>query len=193
MGVVILLLLAVVVAVGLAVLLFVGLMVSLAVLIVRALTRRPLRRPARWAAPPPQRGRWPVRAGGGDVVRQLPPDVRAQADRIRLKAEGLLRQRDRFAAGSRHLYVVQRTITDYLPRTLSAYLDLPAGQEDLAVTPDGSTALQVLRGQLELLEGRLDEIARDLYRRNLDRLFANGRFLEERVGQPASELDLPVS
>lgn len=127
------------------------------------------------------------------AVRQLPPDVRVQADRIRLKVEGLLRQEDRFAAGSRELFVVQRTVTDYLPRTLSAYLELPAGQDDLAVSADGRTALQVLRAQLELLEGRLDEIARDLYRRNLDRLFANGRFLEERIGQPVSELDLPVS
>ena len=192
MGVVIALLLAVVVAVALAVLFFVGLMVSIAVLIVRALTRRPVRR--RWAVPPSgPGGPPPPRGGRGVAVRQLPPDVRVQADRIRLKVEGLLRQEDRFAAGSRELFVVQRTVTDYLPRTLSAYLELPAGQDDLAVSADGRTALQVLRAQLELLEGRLDEIARDLYRRNLDRLFANGRFLEERIGQPVSELDLPVS
>jgi hypothetical protein len=52
------------------------------------------------------------------------------------------------------------------------------------VTPDGRTALKVLRDQLELLDSKLDEIAEDLQRENADRLLANERFLEEHFGHP---------
>lgn len=199
MGFVIALVVAVLVAVVVAMLCFLGLIISMAVLLVRLLTGRPLRR----TRPPRRYARKPslpyplipaqVRSQPTTAPRQLPPAAREQADRIRQKADGLLRQREQFATGSHQLYVVQRTATDYLPRTVAAYLDLPAGQEATAATPDGRTAQDVLGTQLDLLESRLDEIARDVYRRNLDRLVANGRFLEERFGTATSELDLPVS
>jgi hypothetical protein len=50
----------------------------------------------------------------------------------------------------------------------------------------------VLRDQLELLDGKLDEIADDLQRENFDRLLTNERFLEEHFGRRAGELDIPI-
>jgi hypothetical protein len=44
-------------------------------------------------------------------------------------------------------------------------------------------ALDELRAQLDLLDARLDDIARDLQRHDLDQLYANRRFLEERFGR----------
>jgi hypothetical protein len=43
----------------------------------------------------------------------------------------------------------------------------------------------VLRDQLDLLDSKLDEIADDLQRENVDRLLANERFLDEHFGHKA--------
>src|SRR5215471_5060389 len=101
-------------------------------------------------------------------------------------------QADRFPAGSRNLYLVQRMLDQYLPSTLDAYLALPPGASELPITPDRRTGAQVLRAQLDILEAKLDEAAEDLRQVNVDRLLANERFLEEHFGRPSqSELRLP--
>ena len=46
---------------------------------------------------------------------------------------------------------------------------------------------------MNLLEAKLDQIASNVHRQNLDRLVANGRFLEERFGEHPSELDRLVA
>jgi hypothetical protein len=124
---------------------------------------------------------------------RLPADVQIKADQIRHKAESLMQQSDRFGTGSQDLYVLQKTVAEYLPNTLDAYLALPPGYAHAAVSPDGKTALQALWEQLNLLDRKLDEIAFSLNRHSLDRLVANGRFLEERFGQQESELDSVVA
>jgi hypothetical protein len=120
---------------------------------------------------------------------RLPVDVQMKAEQISRKAESLMQYADRFPTGSQDLYVLQKTTTEYLPNTLDAYLALPPGYAHAAVSPDGKTALQALWEQLNLLDSKLDEIAYSLNRHNLDRLVANGRFLEERFGRHESELD----
>jgi hypothetical protein len=120
---------------------------------------------------------------------RLPVDVQMKAEQISRKAESLMQYADRFPTGSQDLYVLQRTKAEYLPNTLDAYLALPPGYAHAAVSPDGKTALQALWEQLNLLDSKLDEIAYSLNRHNLDRLVANGRFLEERFGRQESELD----
>jgi hypothetical protein len=124
---------------------------------------------------------------------RLPVDVQVKAEQIRRKAEALQNYADYFPTGSQDLYVVQRTTIEYLPNTLNAYLALPPGYANAAVSADGKTALQSLWEQLNLLEAKLDEIASNLHRQNLNRLVANGRFLEERFGDRSSELDKVVA
>jgi hypothetical protein len=123
---------------------------------------------------------------------RLPVDVQLKAEQISRKAESLMQFADRFPTGSQDLYILQRTIDEYLPNTLDAYLALPPGYGHAAVSADGKTALQALWEQLNLLDGKLDEIAQHVHRHNLDRLVANGRFLEERFGRSDSELDRAV-
>ena len=130
--------------------------------------------PSSWIAP---------RAG------QLPMDVQMKAEQISRKAQSLLQYSDRFPTGSEDLYVLQRTTAEYLPSTLAAYLAVHPGYAHAPVSPDGKTALQALWEQLNLLDSKLDEIAYSLNKHNLDRLVANGRFLEERFGRRESELD----
>jgi hypothetical protein len=124
---------------------------------------------------------------------RLPVDVQIKVETIRRKAEALVQYADYFPTGSQDLYVVQRTTIEYLPNTINAYLALPPGYANATVSADGKTALQALWEQLNLLEGKLDEIASNVHRQNLDRLVANGRFLEERFGDRSSELDRLVA
>ena len=141
-----------------------------------------------WQPPPP-----PAPSPAADPADRLPPDERTQVGRIRRKAAVLLQQADRFPAGSRHLFVVQQMLDEYLPSTLDAYLGLPPGAAELPVTPDRRTGVQVLKGQLDILEAKLDEVATDLRQVNVDRLLANERFLEQHFGRRApSELTIPA-
>jgi hypothetical protein len=113
--------------------------------------------------------------------------VRAKAEQIRLKADIFSREFEQAPIGSRNLYILNRIQAEYLPATLQSYLAL--GGDDRARSPDGRTGQQVLRDQLELLDAKLDEIADDLQRENIDRLLINERFLEEHFGRGAGELD----
>ena len=116
---------------------------------------------------------------GAAPRRELPIDVQIKADQIRHKADMLLGYADRFPPFSQGLHIVRQTAADYLPRTVEAYLRLPGVDEPL-VASRGKTALDELREQLELLDSKLDEIAQDLQRQDLERMLANRRFLEER-------------
>ncbi|HEV8632894.1 MAG TPA: hypothetical protein VG370_01440 [Chloroflexota bacterium] len=111
--------------------------------------------------------------------RELPIDVQIKVEQIRRKADMLLGYADRFPPFSQDLHIVRQTAAEYLPRTVDAYLALP-GDGDPVVAATGKTALQELREQLLLLDSKLDDIAQDLQRQDLDRLLANRRFLEER-------------
>lgn len=110
----------------------------------------------------------------------LPIDVQVKVEQIRRKVELLLGYADRFPPFSADLYVVRRTAVEYLPRTVEAYLALPPDYAHRVLATTGKTALQELKEQLDLLDRKLDEIAEDLERRDLDRLLANRRFLEAR-------------
>jgi len=121
---------------------------------------------------------------------ELPIDVQVKVEQIRRKVDVLLSYADRFPPFSQDLYLVRQTATDYLPRTISAYLALPkqtAAEKPLIA--GGRTAYQELKAQLDLLDSKLDDIAQDLQRQDTDRLLANRRFLEDRFG---SRADKPV-
>jgi hypothetical protein len=125
-----------------------------------------------------------------DPLVRLPLGVRAKAEQIRLKADMFSREFEQAPIGSRNLYILRRIQAEYLPATLQSFLALRG--DDRALSPDGRTGQQVLRDQLELLDGKLDEIADDLQRENIDRLLTNERFLEEHFGGGAGELDAAI-
>ena len=141
--------------------------------------------PTGWA---PQPSSWLAGRAG-----RLPTDVQLKAEQISRKAESLMAEAHRFPTGSQDLYILERTRSEYLPNTLDAYLALPPGYGNAPVSADGKTALQALWEQLNLLDSKLDEIGHNLHRQNLDRLVANGRFLEERFGHDRSELESVLS
>jgi hypothetical protein len=113
---------------------------------------------------------------------ELPIDVQVKVEQIRRKVEVLLGYADRFPPFSKDLYLVQQTASEYLPRTINAFLSLSREAADKPLSPNGKTAHQELKAQLDLLDSKLDEIAQDLQRQDADRLLANRRFLEARFG-----------
>jgi hypothetical protein len=124
-------------------------------------------------------------------LRRLPASLRLKVAQIRRKIEALLRYADQFPVGSEDLYIIQRTATDYLPTTIRTYLAMPPGSENTPVDAQGRTAWRILWDQLAMIEARLDGVASEVRRRNIDKLVANGRFLEERFKHVGgSELDL---
>ncbi|HYW27931.1 MAG TPA: hypothetical protein VE953_27415 [Terriglobales bacterium] len=124
-------------------------------------------------------------------LHRLPADAEKQADRIRRKAAVLGQHPDRFPIGSKDLYTVQQTSAEYLPETVKTYLEVPTWSVDTP-TADGRTPVQILTSQLDLLEGKLDEIAESVRKQRVDNLLANERFLEQNFGKPEpEELTLP--
>ena len=124
-------------------------------------------------------------------LNRLPADVEKKVDRIRRKAAVLGQRPERFPIGSKDLYVVQRTASDYLPATVNAYLEVPSWSVDTPAA-DGRTPSQMLHSQLDLLEAKLDEIAETVRKQRVDNLLANERFLEENFGgRHAEELTIP--
>ncbi|HVC32348.1 MAG TPA: hypothetical protein VNL16_02440 [Chloroflexota bacterium] len=132
---------------------------------------QPQVQPQPWSPPPPR------------PRPELPIDIQVKVEQIRRKVEVLLGYASRFPPFSKDLYLVRQTASDYLPRTIDAYLALPPVDPGRVVVAPGKTALQELREQLDLLDSKLNEIAEDLQRQDLDRLLANRRFLEERFGR----------
>jgi len=122
---------------------------------------------------------------------RLPADLHSRVAAIRQQILDLLPDIGRFPVGSRDLFVLQRTATDYLPTSIEAYLRLPDSYATTTPLPGGRTALQVLGDQLAILNGKMDEIGDAFRQLDSDRLLAHGRFLEESFGRQSEDLRLP--
>jgi hypothetical protein len=123
------------------------------------------------------------------VRGKVPDDVYQKVVSIQQTILGILPKIDRLGAGSQDAFVVQKTVSDYLPSTLQAYLNLPYAYATVHRFSDGRTAAQVLLDQLTLLDTKLDEVADAVNKNDADALLSNGRFLEDRFG--GSALNLP--
>jgi hypothetical protein len=122
------------------------------------------------------------------VKGKLPDDVYQKVLSIQSTLQSILPKIARLGAGSQDVFVVQKTITDYLPSTLQAYLNLPRAYATLHRMPDGRTPSQVVLDQLTLLDSKLEEVAVAVNKNDADALLANGRFLEDKFGTSALKL-----
>jgi hypothetical protein len=122
---------------------------------------------------------------------RVPADVFDRLAGLRQRTLALLPRAGDLPGGSRELYLLQRTATDYLPTTVRHYVSLPADYATTRVVQDGKTPLQVLYDQLDLLDAEMAEIGDAVNQRDSDRLLAQGRFLEDRFGRRRGELKLP--
>jgi hypothetical protein len=123
------------------------------------------------------------------VQGKLPSDVLAQVANIQQTILQILPRTSTMSSVSPEMFIVERTAKDYLPAALEAYMALPRAYAATRKNSDGKTPKQLLSEQLELLDNKLTEIADNVSKDDLDKLEANGKFLEERFGRSA--LDLP--
>ena len=121
----------------------------------------------------------------------LPADVYEKVAKIRLEILALLPHTASFPTGSRDLFVIRRTATDYLPASLGAYLSLPADYATNVEVAGGRTSLQLLGEQLDLLDRKMGEIADAVRNQDVQRLLVHGRFLEDQFGGGSADFRLP--
>jgi hypothetical protein len=125
------------------------------------------------------------------VHGRVPADVEQRVNRISATIAEILPRADALGAGSDARYVLVKTATDYLPSTVQAYLDLPRSYADNKVVTDGKTPHALLCAQLDVLIQQMDEVSDAVNRSDIDKLIANGRFLEEKFGHGPLDLSQP--
>jgi hypothetical protein len=124
---------------------------------------------------------------------RVPDDIAAKVQRITTAVQSILPKAGRLSGGSQHLFVLQRTATDYLPTTVHAYLDLPRQYADTRPIAGGKTAHQIVSEQLDLLASQMDDVVDAANKGDVDGLLAQGRFLDERFGKQALSIEGPAA
>ena len=122
---------------------------------------------------------------------KVPPEIQAKVQSINDTILGILPHYNEFPAGSPDLFVVGRTATDYLPRALQSYINLPRAYATTHPVEGSKTSQQVLSDQLDLLGSKMNDVADAVHKKDSDALLANGRFLEDKFGK--SQLSLPTT
>lgn len=119
---------------------------------------------------------------------RAPAEVQARVAAISRAVLGIMERQAALGSASPQLFAVLRTATDYMPTALDAYMKLTPSYATTRRQADGRTALEILIGQLDLLEKEMVEVADAVNRNDMDRLLAHERFLTERFGRSALEL-----
>ena len=92
-------------------------------------------------------------------------------------------------AADPNVYLIRQTALAYLPDAFSTYLRMPRLMAERRAIAGGRTPHDVLLDQLDLMDRRLADVADDIARHDSDKLLANGRFLAEKFGVSALQLD----
>ena len=125
----------------------------------------------------------------GRALPPVPREIRFKINRIAMAITELLPRVGVLGVGSPDQYVLVRCATDYLPTAFQGYLDLPRDYADHCVVADGKTPLALLSEQLDLLTTEINRIADRVNGIHSDKLIANGRFLGQKFGPGALDLD----
>lgn len=87
---------------------------------------------------------------------------------------------DKMDGNSKHLHSVRKTVTDYLPRMLETYLQLPPAFARMHRMKNGFTPREMLMEQLGLLQNEMDKILQLVLENDADALVAHGNFIKEK-------------
>lgn len=112
--------------------------------------------------------------------KQVSPPVFKKLVNIRDNLLVLLPSLDKVPLGDYDLHVVKNTVTDYLPQTLSTYLEL---QPEFARTHkmrNGKTAEEIFIEQLDILDEQIQKILINVESKNAEALIAQGEFLKSK-------------
>jgi hypothetical protein len=115
------------------------------------------------------------------VAARVPPDILTRMQRIELTIRTeILPHLDCLPLGAPELYLIERTVSDYLPTAIDAYLRLPTGYVSSQPGSHGRAAVDVLAEELDFLDAEMRQVAELLHRTDMDRLLAHRRFLNDR-------------
>ncbi len=117
------------------------------------------------------------------IDRRLPEEMRSKVHSITQQIGELL---PRVGDDPQHRHILIQTATDYLPRMLEYYLNLPVTFARFHPMKNGKTARQILLDQLTLLDNQLQNIALDLHQGDADALMAHSRFLQDKFSNDQS-------
>ncbi|WP_309571038.1 hypothetical protein [Deinococcus sp.] len=122
---------------------------------------------------------------------RLPGDVRAQLVALDLRTtEALDHLRALGQASSEGAYVARAIREEYAPASVRAYLNLPRTRADVTPIENGKTGHDLLREQLDILLGAVQDILDSTLRAGGEELLTNQRFLQEKFGKVRRELDV---
>ena len=117
----------------------------------------------------------------GAAAGRVPPEVLSRMQRIeRTIRTEILPRLDCLPLGAPELYLVERTVSDYLPTAVEAYLRLPSGYVSSQPGSHGRAAIEVLVEELDFLDAEMRQVAEAVHRTDMDRLLAHKRFLIDR-------------
>lgn len=125
----------------------------------------------------------------GAAAGRVPPQVLTRLQRIELTIRTeILPRLDCLPLGAPELYLVERTVSDYLPTAVEAYLRLPNGYVSSQPGSHGRAALDVLVEELDFLDAEMRQVAEIVHRRDMDRLLAHKRFLVDRFRREDAQI-----
>ena len=117
------------------------------------------------------------------VKDRLPDELMAEMQAVAGAVRDVLPAYRESELGPQELFVIQRTVDDYLPSAVQTYLKLPAAYVSIPLPEaDGKTATQVLSDQLDLLTQRMRQVADAAHQKDVEALLVHGRFLEDKFG-----------
>jgi hypothetical protein len=121
------------------------------------------------------------------VAKGLPPEAVDELREIEAALAELLprlrQMQDRGAISAKDSFTVLETVRRYLPDTLGAYLRLPKLYARMQTLADRQTAAQLLTAQLKMLKASLEEIARNAFAGDAEKLVTNGKFLQAKFSE----------
>ena len=117
----------------------------------------------------------------GAAAGRVSPEILSRMQRIELTIRTeILPRLDCLPLGAPELYLVERTVSDYLPTAVEAYLRLPHGYVSSQPGSQGRAAVDVLAEELDFLDAEMRQVAEVVHRTDMDRLLAHKRFLIDR-------------
>jgi hypothetical protein len=117
----------------------------------------------------------------GAAAGRVPPKILNRMQRIELTIRTeILPRLDCLPLGAPELYLIERTVSDYLPTAVDAYLRLPSGYVSSQPGSQGRAAVDVLVEELDFLDAEMRQVAEVVHRTDMDQLLAHKRFLVDR-------------
>jgi hypothetical protein len=115
---------------------------------------------------------------------RLPASLQAKVLDLCTSLERLLSQweRSKGALSLQEGFHARHIAISYLPDALKTYLSIPAQYASTRVIADGKTAVDIFRGTLVDLEGKVAQLADDLASQDAHAFLAHSRFLHEKFG-----------